>query len=155
VYPVTGELPVLVGGDHSTVTEAGPAVTAPSSAAPGAVTGTLGVTEPLRADAGLVPTALVAVTVNVYAVPLTNPGTVTEVAPVVEAVIPPGLAVTVYPLTGLPLATAAPQLTVALPSPALAATDRGAPGTAVGVTAALRTEAGPGPTALAAVTANV
>jgi hypothetical protein len=38
-----------------------------------------GVTEALGADAGLVPDALVAVTVNVYDVPFTNPLIKTEV----------------------------------------------------------------------------
>ena len=45
---------------------------------------------------------MVAVTVNVYAVPLVRPGTVTDVAPVVVAVKPPGDAVTVYPVMGEP-----------------------------------------------------
>jgi hypothetical protein len=42
-----------------------------------------------------VPIAFVAVTVNVYAVPLLNPVTVADVAHVVDAVKPPGDDVTV------------------------------------------------------------
>jgi len=51
----------------------------------------------------------VAVTVNVYAVPLVNPVTVAVVAPIVDAVAPPRLALTVYPVIGEP-----PSLTGAL-----------------------------------------
>lgn len=56
---------------------------------------TAGVTLLLAALAGPVPVAFVAVTVNVYAVPVVRPDTVIgEEDPV--AVIPPGLEVTVY-----------------------------------------------------------
>ena len=54
-----------------------------------------GVTGADATDGAEVPCALVAVTVNVYAVPLLRPVTVTVVAPLVVAVLPPGLAVTV------------------------------------------------------------
>jgi len=65
-------------------------------------TGTaLGVTAALAADGAEVPTALEAVTVNVYAVPLVRPVTV-AVDPAVEAVRPPGAAVTVYPVIAEP-----------------------------------------------------
>ena len=40
----------------------------------------LGVTRPVGAEAGPVPTALVALTVNVYWMPLVSPGTVADVA---------------------------------------------------------------------------
>jgi hypothetical protein len=54
----------------------------------------VGVTELLEADAELVPTALVAVTVNVYAVPFERPvTTIGEVPPV--ALKPPVFEVTV------------------------------------------------------------
>jgi hypothetical protein len=46
------------------------------------------------AEAGLIPIALVAVTVNVYTVPFVNPGTMIGLAAPV-AVMPPGLDVTV------------------------------------------------------------
>jgi len=56
--------------------------------------GTTGVTAAEAADAGPVPTLLVAVTVKVYAVPLVSPVTTIGLA-VPVAVIAPGLAVTV------------------------------------------------------------
>jgi hypothetical protein len=58
--------------------------------------GTLaGVTELLVPDDVLVPTALLAVTVKVYGVPLVRPATTAVVAPLVVAVKPPVLDVTV------------------------------------------------------------
>ena len=59
------------------------------------MTGTVGVTAADAAEATLVPLAFVAVTVNVYAVPLVSPVTVATMAPVVVAVLPPGDEVTV------------------------------------------------------------
>ena len=59
--------------------------------APGSVAG---VTAAEAADAEPVPTALVALTVNVYEVPLVRPDTVHESAPVVEQVWVPSEAVT-------------------------------------------------------------
>ena len=46
-------------------------------------------------DGALVPTALVAVTANVYVVPFVKPVTVHVNAPVVVHLAPPGVAVTV------------------------------------------------------------
>nr|WP_229708425.1 hypothetical protein [Knoellia flava] len=66
------------------------------------VTGAVGVTAVDATDAEEVPIALVAVTVNVYAVPLLSPMTVQDRAPVVVQVFPPGLEVTVYPVTEEP-----------------------------------------------------
>jgi hypothetical protein len=61
------------------------------------------VTTDVSGDAGEVPASLLAVTVNVYAVPLVSPVTVAEVsAPVAVAVRPPGEAVTVYPVIAEP-----------------------------------------------------
>jgi hypothetical protein len=60
----------------------------------GSTIGTDGVIGADGADAGLGPTLLVATTVKVYAVPLVNPVTLTDVAPVVDPVAPPGDAVT-------------------------------------------------------------
>jgi hypothetical protein len=57
---------------------------------------------------------LVAVAVNVYAVPLVNPGTVPVVAPAVLTVAPPGDAITVYPVIAEPpLLAGAVQVTTA------------------------------------------
>ena len=67
------------GAVHVTVAEALPPIAATSSAPPGAV-GRIGVTALDGADAGPVPIALVALTVNVYAVPLVSPVTVALVA---------------------------------------------------------------------------
>nr|WP_229708421.1 hypothetical protein [Knoellia flava] len=64
--------------------------------------GTVGITTALGDELGEVPIALVAVTVNVYAVPLLSPMTVQARAPVVVQVLPPGLEVTVYPVTEEP-----------------------------------------------------
>jgi hypothetical protein len=55
----------------------------------------------LAALAGLFPNALVATTVNVYAVPFVNPLTVIG-EEVSVAVTPPGLDVTVYPVIAPP-----------------------------------------------------
>ena len=93
----------------------------------------VGVTEAEAADAGPVPTLLVAVTLNVYAVPFVNPDTTAEVAPDVDAVAPPGVAVTVYPVIAEPpLDAGADHDTVAAAFPATAPTPVGAPGTVGG-----------------------
>jgi hypothetical protein len=77
---------------------------------------------------------LVAVTVKVYAVPLTRPVTVSEVA-VVVAVIPPGDEITVYPVMELPPSeTGAVHKTVAWRSPGVADTSVGWGGTSDTVT---------------------
>jgi hypothetical protein len=97
-YPVSA-LPGAAGAVHLTTAEAFAAAAVPMIGAPG--TG-LGVTAALAREAAEVPTALVAVTLNVYAVPLVRPVTVAAVAPVVVAVCPPGVAVTVYPVMAEP-----------------------------------------------------
>jgi hypothetical protein len=119
-----------------------------------------GVTSALGADAAEIPTALVAVTLNVYAVPLARPVTVAVVAPVVVALFPPGLAVTVYPVIGDPPSLAgAAQDTTAWASPGVAVTPVGAVGTvdagAVGMTPVNGSDAGEVPAALVAVIVNV
>jgi hypothetical protein len=80
---------LLLGAVKLTVTWPFPRVPVTPVGAPGVVAG---VTEGEAALGGLVPTAFVAVTVNVYAVPLVNPVTVSGLALPV-AVAPPGLAV--------------------------------------------------------------
>jgi hypothetical protein len=84
--------PLLAGAVQLTVADALPPVAVMAVGAPGTVAG---VTLLDGLEAGLVPIALVAVTVNVYAVPLLRPLTVADVAPVVLALIPPGDEVTV------------------------------------------------------------
>jgi len=114
-YPVTTDPPLLVGAVHDTDTCPSPAIALALVGAPGATTveattdvevpppdgvgagvgGPVGVTALDALDAIDVPDAFVAVTVNVYAVPLVNPDTVAVVAPVVVAVNEPGAEVTV------------------------------------------------------------
>jgi hypothetical protein len=104
-----------------------PGVTVPIVGAPGTV---IGVTLLEAADAGPVPYALVAVTVNVYAVPFVSP--VTDNGLVVPvAVKPPGLDVAVYDVIGPePVDTGAVKGTVARALPAVAVPIVGAPGAA-------------------------
>lgn len=59
------------------------------------MTAAVGVTPFEATDDGPLPTALDAVTVNEYTVPLINPVTVQVVAPAVEHIFAPGLEVTV------------------------------------------------------------
>ncbi len=119
----------------------------------------VGVTTLDGADAGPVPTLLVAVTVKVYVTPSVSVTTEADVAPAVVAVTPPGDAVTVYMVIVLPpLDAGAVQLTVAWPLPGTAVTAVGAPGAvpaAVGVTGVDAADDGPVPMALVAVTVNV
>src|SRR5436305_6632269 len=94
----------------------------------------VGVTAAEAAEAGPVPMALVADTVNVYAVPLVRPATATEVAGglpptrVGACAVPPTYGVTVYEVIGLPPLAGAVQLTVAEPLPGTAFTPVGAAG---------------------------
>jgi len=73
-----------------------------------------------------------------------------------EAVILPGLEVTVYAVIGLPpFEAGGVKLTVAWAFPAVAETAAGAPGTVAGVTLIEGDDAGPVPAALVAVTVKV
>jgi hypothetical protein len=114
-----------------------------------------GVTALLVADAELVPILLLAVTVNVYGVPLVSPVTVIGEPPPV-AVNPPIFEVTVYVvIADPPLETGGVKDMVAWPLPATAVTPVGAPGIAAGVTELLATELVLVPIAFVAVTENV
>jgi hypothetical protein len=78
------------------------------------------------------------------------------VAPVVEAVTPPGDDVTVYPVMALPPFDAGgDQVTVAEALPPVALADVGAPGLVKGVTAFDAADGGLDPCAFWAVTVNV
>jgi len=93
-----------------------------------------GVTGADGADAGLVPTALVAVTENVYTVPLASPEMVVD-GPVTTAgdwATEPTNGVTVYDVMGDPPSPGAVQLTSAEPLPAVATTPVGASGAVAG-----------------------
>jgi hypothetical protein len=153
--PVTRIVPATEGvTDRVTVAalvgEAGVETTGAKGAAAGVI-------ELEAAEAALVPTAFVAVTVKVYPVVLVNPVTLAVRGPKIQvAVSPPGLEVTVYPVIVLPpFEAGALQVTVAEASPAVAATPVGAPGTPAGVTALDAAEAGPVPTTVVAVTVKV
>src|SRR3954469_15773478 len=95
------EPPSLPGADTLSVALALPG-TAP--VIEGAPAGPNGMTELLGEEAGPVPTALVAVTVNVYDVPFASPVTtcVMAVVPALLSTPPAGLATTVYPVIGDP-----------------------------------------------------
>jgi len=151
VYDVIGE-PLEAGGVNAT-----PACVLPAAAtAPVGTPGTpAGVTLFDGADAGPAPTALVAVTMKVYAVPLARPPTVIgEAGPL--AVKPPGDDVTVYDVIGVPpLERGGANATVACALPAVATTLVGAPGNAAGATLFEGADAGPVPTAFVAVTVKV
>jgi hypothetical protein len=103
----------------------------------------------------LVPIAFVAVTVNVYEVPLERPVIVIgELAPV--AVNPPMLEVTVYLIIDEPPSDeGALNEIVASPFPRTAVTPVGASGTVAGVTELLVAEAELVPIAFVAFTVNV
>jgi hypothetical protein len=81
--------PSLAGAVHETTAEALPATADTPVGAPGAVSGASGVTAADGDEADPVPVELVAVTVNVYGVPLVRPVTVQGLdGP--EQVRPPG-----------------------------------------------------------------
>jgi hypothetical protein len=113
------------------------------------VTGDTGVTLFDAADAADVPLALVAVTVNVYAVPFVSPVNVIGDDPVV--VNDPGEDVPVYTLTALPPVDPAVYVRVACVFPAVAVPIVGACGTVVAVALAAD-DASPVPAALIAET---
>jgi hypothetical protein len=85
VYEVIDEPPLLPGAEKMIVASPLPRVAVPIVGASGTVAGTI---ELLDADADPVPTALVAVTVNVYVVPFVRPVTISGDEPPV-AVWPP------------------------------------------------------------------
>jgi hypothetical protein len=91
VYCVIATPPLLVGGPKLTVAARLPAAAETAVGAPGTVPG---ITLVDGADAGPVPAELVAVTVNVYAVPLVRPPTTSGLAEP-DAIRPPGLEVAV------------------------------------------------------------
>jgi hypothetical protein len=128
--------------------------TPPSLLTPLPADGHFGLTLLEALDAFPVPTPFVAVTVNVYEVPLVSPGTIIEVELSVT-LIAPGFEVTVYDVMGLPLFVAAEKETVAWPSPAVALGLPGAPGTPTITTGLDTLDGGLEPTEVFAVTVNV
>lgn len=114
-----------------------------------------GITADEAVEATELPTAVVAITVKVYAVPFVKPVTfIGELTPV--AVKLPGLDVTVYKVIALPpLLAGATNATLAEVFPAAATTAVGASGTVTGVTAVEAVEAAELPTAFVATTVKV
>ena len=92
------EPPLLTGALNIIVAWPLPAVAVPIVGTPDTVAG---VAELLVTDDALVPTAFVAVTVNVYVVPFVNPVTVTG-EPLPVALNPPMFDVTVYEVIAEP-----------------------------------------------------
>jgi hypothetical protein len=152
VYEVIADPPLLAGAVNVTVAEPLPATAVTPVGDPGVVSG---VTELEAVEDALVPTAFVAVTVKVYAVPLVRPIIVIgEVPPV--AVKPPVFEETVYEVIGEPpLFTGGVNEMVACPFPATAVTPVGAPGVVAGVTGAVALDGVLVPFAFVAVTVNV
>ena len=123
VYDVIGLPPLKAGATKATLTCELPIVPTTPVGAPGTVAG---ITALDGADAGPVPDAFVAVTVNVYEVPFVRPVTIIGLV-AFDAVFPPGLDITVYMVTGvLPLGAGAVKLTIACPEPGTAVTAVGA-----------------------------
>ena len=91
-YPEIAAPPVIAGAVQFTFAEPFPRVTETFVGGSGTVAG---VTDADTDDSTLLPTAFVAWTVNVYAVPLVKLVTVHDVVPVAEQVAPSGDAVTV------------------------------------------------------------
>ena len=97
VYPVIPPVPPDDGAIHDTTTCVSPATPETLVGAPGEANGVTAADALLALE---LPYALVATTVNVYAVPFVNPVTVHVAAlPAAVHVAPPGLAVAVYPVT--------------------------------------------------------
>jgi hypothetical protein len=101
--------PSEAGGLKLTVALPMAAFAVTSVGAPGTVAGVMAFE---GFEAGPVPTALVAFTVNVYAVPLVSPGTIIGL-PLSVTVMPPGLDVTVQLVTGTVLSSGSLKLTLA------------------------------------------
>ena len=147
--------PLLTGGVKLTVAVALPLVAVAPVGAPGTVAG---VTLFDGADAMLDPTAFVAITVKVYAVPLSNPVMlcVVVVLPALLSTPPAGFEVTVYPVMALPpLLTGAVKLTLACAFPAVAVAPVGGRGAPTGVTAFDGSDGGPVPAIFVATAVNV
>lgn len=107
------------------------------------------------ADATDDPTEVVAVTVNVYAVPALRPVTVQLVVGA-EQVAPPGEAVAVYDVIEFPpFEAGADQETKAVVAPATAVTEVGAPGPVYGTTPLDAADEMEVPSTFVAVTENV
>lgn len=153
VNPVIADPPFDVGTVQVITSEVADAVAEkpPLVGAPGTVRG---VRAALAVESAPVPTAFVASTTNVYAVPFVNPLTTQLVADDVQVKLP-GDEMTWYAVIADPPFEGAVQLTVTWPLPTTPVTDVGAPGTVTGMTAALAAESAPVPAMFVASTTNV
>jgi hypothetical protein len=134
VYPVIAEPPFEAGAVQETVANALPATAETPVGAPGTVAG---VTAADAVESVELPTAFVAFTLNVTAVPFVRPVTeAVRTLPTVTALpgVNPIYGVTVYPVIADPPEAGAVQETVAVVLPATAETPVGASGTVTGVT---------------------
>ena len=131
VYDVIADPPLFTGGTQCRLTCRSPGFATTFVGAPGSVAAPVGVAAFDGADGALVPMSLVAVTVNVYAVPLVSPLTVAEVAGGYAVTdCPPGDAVTVYvPIALAPSLAGAVHDTNAFCSPGVAVAAVGGSGT--------------------------
>ena len=148
--------PSLAGAVHDTVADPFEATADTPVGAPG--TTAAGVTDAEALDAALLPTLLLAFTVNVYPVPFERPETrqLVVLPFAVVHVKEPGELVTVYEvMLAPPVLLGAAQDTVADPFELTAVTLIGAPGTVAGVTDADALEAALVPALLLALTVNV
>jgi len=157
VYPVTAAPPLLAGAAQVTAALPGlpfvAAVAATDVGAPGTVAG---ITPTDEVDTLLVPSAFVAVTANVYDVPLVSAATLQVSAPVVPHVFEPGVDVTVYAVIAEPPSLAgATHTTDTDVLPGVPTTPVGVPGMVAGVIGVDRLEAPLVPTTLLAVAVNV
>jgi hypothetical protein len=147
-----GEPPVEFGAVHVTVTFPLAPTADVIAGAPGTV---IGVTEDETAEAALEPMALVALTVNVYAVPFINPATVHVkiVAPVaVQCLLVSDTDVAVYPVMAEPpFEFGAVQLTVTCAFPETTVTPVGDAGGPSGVAEFVGDDAALEPEALVAM----
>src|SRR2546423_9833317 len=145
-----GVPPVELGAVHASAIWGSPRVAVRPAGEPGTAGGATGVAE-AGVDGGPVPTAFVALTMNVYSVPLVSP-VIVQPRVVVAQVAPPGFAVAVYPVIGLPpVDDGALHARAIWPLPEVAARPVGAPGTVAGV-ADTSDDPVPAPTAFVAVT---
>src|SRR3954451_1499158 len=125
----------LAGAAHATAAVVLPAVAVGAAGVAGAVAGATGVTAALAGENPLVPTALIAATWKVYAVPLVSPVTF-RLVPVAgrsaPACVAPENTRTVYPVIGEPPSAGAVQVTVADALPPVAVGAAGATGAVAG-----------------------
>lgn len=141
------------GAVQLTVACALPGVAAAPVGAPGTVRG---ITADEAVEVAPLPAMFVAVTANVYDVPLVSPVIAQVSVPAVVHVSPSGVAIAVYPvIADPPFEDGAVQVTVTWVFPATPVGVPGWPGTVRGVTDELAADAAPAPTAFVARTVKV